>query len=189
MSKVLLRCPNCGTTRSSPGECDACHEAQVRFYCTNHNPGLWLEGRTCTACGATFGVAERVAPTVAPKVARPARERFRTTGSTPPRPRPMPRPPMTSPPDREPEPRSEERWVEPGVDVSGPRRMPTLRDILLATAQARARSREAAAAGDGRAPGRGPAGCLARAVLILVFLIFGLVSALTLLGGSLFRMF
>ena len=43
MSGVVLRCPSCGTTRAAPGECDACHEAQVRYYCTNHTPGRWLE--------------------------------------------------------------------------------------------------------------------------------------------------
>ena len=48
MSGVVLRCPNCGTTRSTPGMCEACHEAEVRYYCTNHTPGLWLNASTCS---------------------------------------------------------------------------------------------------------------------------------------------
>ena len=28
MTGVILRCPNCGTSKATPGECDACHEAQ-----------------------------------------------------------------------------------------------------------------------------------------------------------------
>ncbi len=55
MSAVVLRCANCGTTQSSPGECEACHEGQVRFYCTNHKPGRWLDGQVCSQCGAAYG--------------------------------------------------------------------------------------------------------------------------------------
>ena len=43
MSGVVLRCPSCGTTTAASGECEACREAQVRYYCTNHTPGRWLE--------------------------------------------------------------------------------------------------------------------------------------------------
>ena len=49
---VVLRCPNCGTTQAAGGECEACHEAQVRYFCTNHEPGLWIAGETCAACDA-----------------------------------------------------------------------------------------------------------------------------------------
>jgi hypothetical protein len=55
VSGVVLRCPNCGTTQAGRGECDACHEAQVRPYCTNHTPGRWLDALTCPQCGARFG--------------------------------------------------------------------------------------------------------------------------------------
>lgn len=61
---VVERCPNCGTTQASAGECEACHEAQVRYFCTNHEPGVWLTGRTCPQCEA------RAAPTARP-TARP----------------------------------------------------------------------------------------------------------------------
>ncbi len=52
MTSVVLRCPNCGTTQSTPGECEACHDATVRAYCPNHEPGLWVDGRTCPSCEA-----------------------------------------------------------------------------------------------------------------------------------------
>lgn len=64
MSGVVLRCPNCGTVQPVEGQCDACHEAAVRFFCINHTPGLWLEGPACLQCGARFGdpVPSRAAP-------------------------------------------------------------------------------------------------------------------------------
>jgi hypothetical protein len=55
MSGVVLRCANCGTTQDSAGECQACHEQQVQFYCTRHTPGLWLKTPVCAQCGAQFG--------------------------------------------------------------------------------------------------------------------------------------
>ncbi len=55
MSVVVLRCPHCGTTQSAPGECHACSEADVRYFCRNHDPGQWLDGPTCLACGTRFG--------------------------------------------------------------------------------------------------------------------------------------
>jgi hypothetical protein len=72
MSGVLLRCPSCGTTRAAPGECDACHEAQVRFYCTNHTPGRWLDSRSCPQCGSQFGVSDRPPVVHAPPRSPPA---------------------------------------------------------------------------------------------------------------------
>ena len=47
MSGVVLRCPTCGTTQSHPGECDACFEGEVRYFCGNHSPGLWLDEPVC----------------------------------------------------------------------------------------------------------------------------------------------
>ena len=58
MSGVVLRCPSCGTTTAASGECEACHEAQVRYYCTNHTPGRWLDSRSCPQCGSQFGVPD-----------------------------------------------------------------------------------------------------------------------------------
>jgi hypothetical protein len=55
MSGVVLRCPHCGTTQVTQGECQACHESSVRYFCSNHSPGHWLESPRCGSCGATFG--------------------------------------------------------------------------------------------------------------------------------------
>jgi len=56
---VVLRCPHCGTTKPTTGECEACHDAQVRYFCTNHKPGMWLEANSCASCGARFGEPAR----------------------------------------------------------------------------------------------------------------------------------
>jgi hypothetical protein len=62
MSAVLLRCDNCGTSQSARGLCEACHEGQVRYFCTNHNPGRWLETKKCPQCGAEYGVTLTISP-------------------------------------------------------------------------------------------------------------------------------
>jgi hypothetical protein len=62
MSGVALRCANCGTTQSHPGECEACFHGEVRYFCSNHSPGLWLDGPVCRRCGAEFGDAPRREP-------------------------------------------------------------------------------------------------------------------------------
>ena len=62
MSAVVLRCPHCGTTQTVQGECEACHEAQVRFYCVNHSQGRWLDSQTCSQCGAVYGRSEPLRP-------------------------------------------------------------------------------------------------------------------------------
>jgi hypothetical protein len=75
MNGVVLRCPHCGTTQAIPGECEACHEAQVRYYCANHKPGRWLDQPVCSECGARFGVPPRPlrAPSPSIPVGAPAR--------------------------------------------------------------------------------------------------------------------
>ena len=70
MSGVVLRCPNCGTTRGTAGLCEACHEAEVRCFCSNHSLGLWLDGPACAQCGARLGDPDR--PPVAAPRPRPA---------------------------------------------------------------------------------------------------------------------
>ena len=55
MSGVVRRCPHCGTMQEAEGECEACHEASVQYYCSNHSPGAWLETEACPRCGARFG--------------------------------------------------------------------------------------------------------------------------------------
>lgn len=69
MSEIVIRCPNCGTTQGALSECEACHEADARYFCTNHTPGRWLDGPACAECGARFGV-DRVATRPAPPATR-----------------------------------------------------------------------------------------------------------------------
>jgi len=96
MSGVVLRCPNCGTTRSASGECEACHEAQVRYFCSNHTPGRWLEAAACPQCGARFGDPTRPPASASPPAPRPATTRTppgtRPTGPAPVSPPARPRP-------------------------------------------------------------------------------------------------
>jgi hypothetical protein len=74
VSGVVLRCPNCGTTQNAEGQCEACHESPVRYFCLNHAPGVWLDAPACSQCGARFGdpVASRgeSVPIEPPKVSR-----------------------------------------------------------------------------------------------------------------------
>jgi hypothetical protein len=67
MSGVALRCPTCGTTQNHPGECDACSDADVRYFCSNHDPGVWIDGPVCPSCGAKFGDAPRREPELRPR--------------------------------------------------------------------------------------------------------------------------
>ena len=79
MSGIVVRCPNCGTIQNAIGECEACHEATTRWFCPNHDPGLWLDAPLCPTCGARPGVpGARTRPTPAPPRGAPAR-------ATPPR--------------------------------------------------------------------------------------------------------
>ncbi|MEJ7601568.1 MAG: hypothetical protein WKG01_26935 [Kofleriaceae bacterium] len=74
---VVQRCLNCGTTQTTGGECKTCHEAQVQYFCTNHEPGIWLTAPTCPQCAA------RAAPPARPTVSTPVRP----TRARPPAPR------------------------------------------------------------------------------------------------------
>lgn len=62
MSDVFLRCPHCGTTQAAPGECEACHEDTVRYFCPNHTPGQWLDGPVCPECSARVASGRAAAP-------------------------------------------------------------------------------------------------------------------------------
>jgi hypothetical protein len=70
MSAVVLRCANCGTTQSTQGECEACHEGQVGYYCTNHKPGRWLDGPECSQCHAVYG-RDEPSPPAPPQPSKP----------------------------------------------------------------------------------------------------------------------
>lgn len=109
---VVLRCAICGT-QGHTGECEACSEGEVQYFCTNHNQGIWLDGPVCSRCEAKFGDPPRrpaPAPTPppvlagraeAPRLQPPARCR---TPGRPPHPdfgrRPTRRPDPDDPADR-----------------------------------------------------------------------------------------
>ncbi len=106
MSSVALRCATCGTTQDHPGECEACSGGEVRYFCTNHNPGLWLEEPLCRRCGAKFGDAPKAEPErssrstpVLPAPEPRRRESPRKPeGGLAPRPTRPSRPPVSRPP-------------------------------------------------------------------------------------------
>lgn len=113
MSGVALRCPTCGTTQMRPGECEACSDDQVRYFCSNHRPGVWLDKPVCAQCGSKFGdspkreapPAPRSAPTAPPRTPRrpesPPPPVLRDIA--PPRERVRARPPMVPEPEVAPE--------------------------------------------------------------------------------------
>jgi rubredoxin len=191
MTGVLLRCPNCGTTKSSFGECEACHEAQVRYYCTNHTPGQWLESPKCTRCGAVFG---RASPAPAPSsTPTPRPERSPTPAG----------PASTRPSPRTPRPDGSRMRRREGVDrhreAPGPRAtaeppearrgggvlLPGLEEILRAAARRRVpREPEREAV-----PMRRGMGCLTRLLLMALFFILSLVASVFVTAGSIFQMF
>ena len=71
MSSVALRCATCGTTQSHPGECEACFDGEVRYFCSNHSPGLWIDEPVCRRCGANFGDAPRTEPELSSRPTAP----------------------------------------------------------------------------------------------------------------------
>src|SRR5262245_32483789 len=109
MTGVVLRCPNCGTTQSVEGECEACAEAKVRYYCSNHTPGRWLDSKTCSQCGAVYG--RTTPPPAAPGPSRWPPAAPGPSRRPPAAPGPPKRPPAAPPPPRRdrPEPRTPPR--------------------------------------------------------------------------------
>lgn len=183
---VLLRCPNCGTTRLTPGTCEACHAAEARYFCTNHKPGFWLDGPTCPDCGARFGDTPRLPASTSalpprPRTSSPARRRAVS-----------PTPPAYSPPERLPDARPDAVWsrrdsAPPTAPERAARELPTplwmdlLRNALLAR-----RARTAGLPGGARVA-RGAGGCLLRAVVLLVCLFLALVAGVLLFGWSMLQ--
>jgi hypothetical protein len=187
MSGVVLRCPNCGTTRVAPGECEACHEAQVRYYCTNHSPGLWLEMPACAQCGAVFG--EKAKPRAPAPAARPRAPHT----ARPPAPSARPRPvyPPAARPEAEGSSTRSSRRVPPKRDddviPDGEHfgRTPSLQELLREALRARhmpppAYERETPT------PRAGPSlgGCLVRLMLLLFFLFLATMSGVFLFATS-----
>ena len=187
MNGVVLRCPNCGTTRATPGTCEACHEAEVRCYCTNHTPGLWLDAPACAQCGARLGEPDR--PPAPPRrtPSRPAtpavtsapRPRYRTAGRSG---------SGTPPGRREAGPGGEEAFTAPLEGRGAP--VTSLQELLLAAFQARRRPHPAIDELPKALPRtRSPGGCLMRFVLLMVFLFLAMMSGMFVFGGSLLRLF
>jgi hypothetical protein len=188
MTGVVLRCPSCGTTQAHAGECDACYEAQVRYFCDNHNPGRWLDEPQCTACGARYGEAPKRPVPPSPVPAAPVSPRVpptapgaRSRGRT----REPPKPPATR------------STREPARDEPGPRAAkspgpPDLAELLRRTLRG---PRERYDEGTwGRAtppmPRLGIGGCLRRVILFAVIL-FALIlmGSFFLVGGALHFLF
>lgn len=166
---VTLRCPSCGTTRDAAGECDACHDAAVRYFCDDHVPGVWLKGPTCERCGATFGARH---PSLPPTVSR-----------APARPRATPIPPIASATPRA-APRLRLRPTavaarsRPSVASPSPldaRALPWER-LLVAAARARS-STETEPAGPALGRARAVVGCLVRLGILAVLLVVALLVA------------
>jgi len=174
VSDVIIRCPNCGTTQGALGECEACHEADTRYFCTNHVPGLWLDGPVCSTCGARYGVARetrRPPPPPRARVEPPVRPRSRPV------------------PHAEPEPVPVDVWHDP-EPVRGRREVREIETVPIETVPIEPRG------GWSIEPPFSPdsvrlatvAGCARRLVLLIVILLalaalalFGLLS-----GGSSF---
>lgn len=177
MNGVVIRCQHCGTTQPVLGECEACHEENVRYYCPNHTPGRWLDVPSCSACGALVGV---------PPV------KSRTVPRTPPPPPPRPRPPAREPieirprpprrdvrPERAEEPR-EEVWSAP---VRTSRRVELeLLDLVKTMATRAARSGGPRSASPA-APLSGLFGCLRKLVILgVVLFILAMIAFYALFG-------
>jgi hypothetical protein len=169
MSGVALRCPTCGTTQSHPGECDACFDAEVRYFCSNHSPGLWIDGPVCSRCGAKFGDAPgtepelpaRSTPSVRPAESGRAESRPTRPGGVGRRPAPPSRSPVG------------DEWSEEEIPST-----PSLADLLAAAMAERSRARHRAAEEvwthsprERPRAGLPVVGCLFRLVLFIVFLI------------------
>jgi len=170
---VVQRCPSCGTTKATSGECEACHEAQVRYFCTNHTPGLWLDAGTCPSCGARFGEPPREVSAPAPSI--PVQTRSPAIA------RPPARTPKVGMGDSRGRPAAaREREVELDPRAS---RMALLQKILEAAI--RARYMPSGALGRSRRPARrGAGGCLGL-LLGMVLLLLALASGAFVFGRTL----
>jgi len=172
---VVLRCPNCGTTRATAGECEACHEAAARYFCTNHAPGLWLAEPACPTCGARFGEAPRAAPVAVPvRPVRPAPSDA-TRGSAP-----AARSGSAAPAPRR-HPRAEYPASDAERDADGLELEPWRKVLSLAL-----NARRTAIAGRRTSrPAVGIGGCLRRLLLTLVVLVIASGAAFFFFGRAL----
>jgi hypothetical protein len=171
---VNIRCPNCGTTRAALGECEACGEPKVRYFCTNHRPGIWLDSPICPSCGERFGERARPIPTPAPPI--PAR-------AGPPKPSRSPAPvrsaartpalvsTKTSPSEAELEPEAAE--------------LAPWQKILAAAWRARQLATSAGAERETRLAVPSAGGCLRRLLLVIVLSLIAFMIAAFFFGRAL----
>ena len=191
MTGVILRCPNCGTSKATPGECDACHEAQVRYYCTNHKPGLWLDAPTCSHCGAQFGDPVR-APARPISPPTPSRPRTTIPAPSPTRSDSPPSPSKTSATPwgrRERDSLLSRRRLKQLMNAPQCVTIRTARmlEILRAASRAGRMSRGATYTTPEAPPvGAALGGCLMRFVILAIFLFITFALMVSLIGGSLF---
>jgi hypothetical protein len=175
MKPVVIRCPNCGSTQASLGECEACHHAEVGYFCPNHAPGQWIDGPACPSCGARFGAA----PARTGPISGPPRRAPKASNTVDWGPRSAPTPPPSPRPESpdevlartieemlgRPASRAPRRTIHPPTPRGEEPEFVTVDPSLVA--------REAA---------RGAMGCVGRLVMMLV--IFAIIAVL-LVGGFL----
>jgi hypothetical protein len=169
--------------KSSSCECEACHDAQVRYYCTNHKPGRWLDSRSCPQCGSQFGVPDPPAPP-------PSRLRHATSPAPPTSTARSPSPAASSGRKGYTSWRSGGPWGGrklPGRERETPRRSDAFRDALerglpeLLREAARARrTREVL---DPPPIGVAATGCLRAALLLLLLFMLAFLAMPLLLGA------
>lgn len=183
MSGVVLRCQNCGTTSATAGECQACHEAEVRFFCTNHSPGIWLDNARCSGCGAAFG--DLVAPPSGPSPRRELRP------PVPPARKPQLTKRISGPWGRPARPAPIERSEKTSSDRDyKPARPPTWSDLLREAASRASRvRREPEYIPPPPLPLGALSGCFIRAVFLMIALLVGLVMLFGSSGGFLLQGF
>ena len=182
---VVLRCPSCGTTRATPGQCEACHDAQVRYFCTNHAPGLWLDTSACAKCGSRFGMATGAASP--PARATPARARPDTPAPASTRPRAATSGSVARRPEARPartkivtERRERFRAIEEEPEAV-PSGLAPWQTILGAVLRARSVARDR----DELPVRTGAGGCLKRLIVTVLLLALALMVALILFGRAL----
>lgn len=182
---VVLRCPTCGTTQGDVGECEACSEGEVRYFCTNHDEGIWLDSPVCSRCAAKFGDPARK-PRAPVGPSRPAgAPDFRP-------PRRPPAPERPSEPDFGGRPPRRAEFEEPVEPETLPRTK-SLAELLEEIVEERTRAGGREEAGKvlwpeprARRPGFPVAGCLGRIAAVVFLLITVVVIFLLLLFGSFF---
>ena len=201
MSAIVLRCPNCGKTRATLGECEVCREVQVRYYCTTHSPGRWLDTPACPQCGAHFD--DPMGAPVQPASAAPTRQPAQPAPAVPRRMAgpsssagPGPLPPSAGRPiageglSRAPERLLSADYEETGVrDTCAPLGA-NWRNVYRRTAKAPGDPPEAVFDRETAPPvKRRPGGRMVRFLLILVLMFLALMGGMYMIGAALLRLF